>query len=581
LLSKVNIAPAVRNLMQHDVVEESLSTSRVTAVPALAAVGTNGKSHSEANGSPRVEQFGGRGLAWKLLAAVGVIALLATGLGLGTWGDKSLPDEITATVKRSELPITVTESGELESSQTVEVRCEVEGEQIRITEAIPEGTRVSKGQVVIRFDTEKLSRSLAEQEVKWRNAQAKSQAAEEDLAVAKNTAESEVGKADLVLRLATIDLRKYQQGDYPQEKLTIEGEILLAEAAHTRSGEVLAFSERMFRKGYVSAAEVEANRATVTNAEKVLKIAQEKLRVLNEFTYQRQVVELTAKSEDATRELERTKRSQASKVAKAQSDFVGARDTAAIEKSLMEKLQQQVERCTVTAPQEGILVYDKSRPWDAASRIQAGGIVTFQRTLFSLPDLKQMQVKVKIHESAVKKVQVGQQAELRVDADADVVLHGVVERVATLAESRGYWDQRGVKEYETIVKIVDLPTESGLRPGMTAEVKVHVSHLRNVLVVPIQAVAEKNGEHSGYVVNGSSVKRRHVSIGENNEKFVEIKDGLAEGELVTLDALARLDEESGKTKADDSVPSKPEKAEKGDAPRITAANSGSLSAKAP
>jgi RND family efflux transporter MFP subunit len=494
------------------------------------------------------------------------------------WGDESLPVEITATVIRSELPIMVTESGELESSKTVEVRCEVEGEQIRITETIPEGTRVTKGQVVIRFDTEKLSRSYAEQEVKWRTAQAKAQAAEEDLAVAKNTSESEIGKADLALKLAKVDLRKYQQGDYPQEKLSLEGEIVLAEANLTRSQEVLAHSERMFRKGYVSSAEVEANRGTVTNATNTVTIAKGKLRVLNEFTYERQVVELTAKSKETERELERTRRSQASAIAKAESDFLGARDTAAIEKSQLDKLGLQLERCNVTAPQEGILVYDKSRPWDTSSRIQPGGVVHFQRPLFTLPDLTEMQVKVKIHESVVSKVLVGQKAEVRVDAYRDAVLTGVVERVATLAESRGYWDQRGVKEYETIVKIETLPADAGLRPGMTAEVKIHVNHLRDVLLVPIQAVAENGRQHSSFVVSHQSIEPRLVSIGENNEKFVEIKEGLAEGERVTLDALARLTAQLGKTAEPESNWAKPDETPKTATP-VTGLRS--LSSRAP
>lgn len=327
-----------------------------------------------------------------------------------------------------------------------------------------------------------------------------------------------------------------------------------------RSQEVLTHSQRMFSKGYVSSAEVEANRGTLTNAANTLTIAKGKLRVLNEFTSERQVVELTAKSDESARELERTKRSQASTVAKAQSDFLGARDTTAIEKSFLEKLRQQIERCTVTAPQDGILVYDKSRPWDTSARIQAGGVVTFQRPLFTLPDLKQMQVKVKIHESLVNKVRVGQQAELRVDAYRDEVLHGVVDRVATLAESRGYWDQRGVKEYETIVKVTDLPADAGLRPGMTAEVKIHVNHLKDVLVIPIQAVAEKDKKHSAFVVTGESVEPRLVSIGENNEKFVEIKEGLVAGERVALDALDRLAAVTGKPSGEDTTTSpKPNK----------------------
>jgi HlyD family secretion protein len=152
-------------------------------------------------------------------------------------------------------------------------------------------------------------------------------------------------------------------------------------------------------------------------------------------------------------------------------------------------------------------------------------------------------VKVKIHESSVKKVKEGQKAEIRADAYSGAVLHGTVESVATLADSRGFWDQRGVKEYESVVKMEDVPAEAGLKPGMTAEIKILVNHLSNVLLVPIQAVAEKEGLHYCFVVSGKYVERREVSIGDNNEKFVEIQSGLAEGEEVALDARARIDAE--------------------------------------
>ena len=132
-----------------------------------------------------------------------------------------------------------------------------------------------------------------------------------------------------------------------------------------------------------------------------------------------------------------------------------------------------------------------------------------------------------------------------------------------------------MKEYETIIKITDLPPNAGLRPGMTAVVKVHVNHLRDVLVVPIQAVAEKDRQHSAFVVTSQSVEPRFVSIGENNEKFVEIKQGLAEGERVTLDALERVSATTGKSKAGDRAPAKSE------LPAITAAGTTPLPVKAP
>src|SRR3989304_3494917 len=92
-------------------------------------------------------------VAVKVIVLVGGAALLAFGATRWSWRDHEAVPEITATVVRAELPITVTERGELESSKTVDVRCEVEGEQLKIVEIVPEGTRVREGELGIRFDT--------------------------------------------------------------------------------------------------------------------------------------------------------------------------------------------------------------------------------------------------------------------------------------------------------------------------------------------------------------------------------------------------------------------------------------------
>jgi multidrug efflux pump subunit AcrA (membrane-fusion protein) len=161
-----------------------------------------------------------------------------------------------------------------------------------------------------------------------------------------------------------------------------------------------------------------------------------------------------------------------------------------------------------------------------------------------------MQMKVKIHEALVKKVQAGQQAEIRIDAHSGGVLRGTVQSVATLAASEG-WIDRFVKEYETIVKIDNLPIEAGLKPGFTGEVKILANELSNVLLVPVQAVGQLGGKHYCYVSTAQSVDRREVVVGENNDKFVEIKEGLEEGDKVALDARSRL---AAEAKSRDAVP---------------------------
>jgi multidrug efflux pump subunit AcrA (membrane-fusion protein) len=107
----------------------------------------------------------------------------------------------------------------------------------------------------------------------------------------------------------------------------------------------------------------------------------------------------------------------------------------------------------------------------------------------------------------------------------------------------------------------DLPENAGLNPGMTAQVKILANELPDVLLVPVQAVAEKEGKHFAYPCKFGGVDRREVDVGDTNEKFVEIKSGLDEGEKVALDARSRL---TAETKASEkkNQPDEPKTGEK-------------------
>jgi multidrug efflux pump subunit AcrA (membrane-fusion protein) len=140
----------------------------------------------------------------------------------------------------------------------------------------------------------------------------------------------------------------------------------------------------------------------------------------------------------------------------------------------------------------------------------------------------------------IKKIKAGQKAEVRVDAFPNVVFIGTVKSVSQLADSNSSWRSGGIKQYTTIVTLDDILGKE-LKPGMTAEARILVGELKNVLVVPVQAVAEHKGDFFAFVEDpeGIGIHRRPVKIGENNEKLVEILEGLNEGDVVALDAHAR------------------------------------------
>ncbi len=493
-----------------------------------------------------------RRLASISIFAAGALAVLAWGVKWWFFNDNGQSAEITATVTRTTLPITVTERGELESSKTVEVRCEVEGFQNKIVSILPEGVRVHKGEVVVTFDADQLKKTFADQLVKVKTAEGKAKAAKGELEVAKNKAVDEEEKAILAYMLAVLAKQQYMDGhgEYFADLKDKKGALALAKKDLVEAKQKLERFRRDVKKGIFPAEQLRVMEADFAQKEYVVERDEAKLTVLEKFTKKSKEAELTAKAEDAERAVERAESSGAASVDKAQSDFEAADITARVEKTTLDQMQKQLDNCIVKAPEDGILVYSKERWWDDSSRIQAGATVHFRQGLFSLPDLTHMQMKVKIHESMVKKVKEKQKAEVRIDAYPNQVLHGTVKSVATMANAAGFWD-RFVKEYETIVTIDDLPLEAGLKPGFTGQVKILVNQLPDVLMVPVQAVGQKEAKYYCYVVGRKGIEPREVIAGENNDKFVEIKEGLEEGEKVVLDARARL---AAEAKANEGKP---------------------------
>ena len=139
---------------------------------------------------------------------------------------------------------------------------------------------------------------------------------------------------------------------------------------------------------------------------------------------------------------------------------------------------------------------------------------------------------------------------LRMDAFPGKPVRGHVKTVATVA-SASDWSSSDVKVYSTIVAI-DEPLP-GLRPGMSAEVTIHVnSTLEDVLAIPVQAViggAESGPTRKVYVMTPGGPEEREIQIGLSNEKMAEVKSGLSAGDQVVVNPKAILGN-SAKTRED-------------------------------
>jgi hypothetical protein len=163
--------------------------------------------------------------------------------------------------------------------------------------------------------------------------------------------------------------------------------------------------------------------------------------------------------------------------------------------------------------------------------IEIGAQVRERQKIISIPDASEMKVEMKVHEVWIDKVQPGQPAKITVAAFPDMAFTGKVLRKAPLADLPNFMSP-DLKVYSTDVSIDG--AHDFLKTGMTAKVEIIVDELRNITSVPIQAVVSREGKKFCFVKTANGTEQRQVETGAFNDNFVEVKQGLSEGEEVLL-----------------------------------------------
>ncbi len=146
---------------------------------------------------------------------------------------------------------TVVEQGTLESQNTVNGICEIEGYENKIIFIVPEGSQVKEGDVVVKFDSAKATEEIALQEIAVNEAISAVQDAEQEVTVQKNENASSIRQAEQELEFAKIDLDKYIYGDFEVKQSEINAAISEAETEIDRQQRSLDNTRVLVKRGFL------------------------------------------------------------------------------------------------------------------------------------------------------------------------------------------------------------------------------------------------------------------------------------------------------------------------------------------
>jgi HlyD family secretion protein len=179
----------------------------------------------------------------------------------------------------------------------------------------------------------------------------------------------------------------------------------------------------------------------------------------------------------------------------------------------------QAQRLTVRAPADGTVT----------SLLTVPGAPTDPSTpVATIADLRHLAVSVDLSEFDIARVRRGQPATLSVDALGGQNLPGRVAFVALTGIDSG-----GVVTFPVRIELTRI---GSVKQGMNVSVKVIVAQRRNVIRIPLEAVAGHGPTGHAVTIVGPDGKTssRHVMLGLADNKQVEVRSGLRSGERVLL-----------------------------------------------
>ncbi|MBE6091847.1 MAG: efflux RND transporter periplasmic adaptor subunit [Selenomonas ruminantium] len=228
--------------------------------------------------------------------------------------------------------------------------------------------------------------------------------------------------------------------------------------------------------------------------------------------------------------------------------------------SSLAESQSNMNEMTIVAPMSGVVVGEPQTPGTMAVQGTSNPTV-----IMRIADMSSKQILAKVDETDIGSVKVGQSATFTVDSFNGKTFTARVSKISqtdtsnswninTSSSSSSSSSSSASVIYYYVTLDVDDP-DNQLLPAMTARVEINTAEKNDVLVVPLSTL--KTDANGSYVIvknADGTQENRYVSTGIYSDEYVEILDGLSEGEQVVSTYVAKSAENAKKNSSNRGGP---------------------------
>jgi HlyD family secretion protein len=197
--------------------------------------------------------------------------------------------------------------------------------------------------------------------------------------------------------------------------------------------------------------------------------------------------------------------------------------------AIVAQTQSSIRQMMRTAPRDGTVVYATN--WRGEKKKVGDSCWKAERVL-EIPDLTRMKAEGEVDEVDAGRVAVGQRVTLRLDAHPDDELHGTITNAArTVQRKKGTQDPVKVLRVDVALDQTD---PAKMRPGMRFQGTIELGRVKNAVLIPREAVFVSTEGPFVYRRGALDVDTVPVRLGRQNDKSVEVLQGVAAGDRVLV-----------------------------------------------